>query len=356
MKPYVAEENPSPTSYRKGPTTPNTVCAAATRPNITANATNARCRNASPRTRPAARRSIGDRRSAAGFPATPRRPELRRLRSAPPAPRTPVARTRTGMMKPPTAGAITGAEPHAAPSSPRTETSLAPRKQSAATVAANNRHVPAPRPCRKRNPIIIGRLSASAQPMLVSVINPSPANSTRLRPIASAISPAGNTTSAMPKHVGGDGVLHQGVGRREVLGDLGQRGSVDVEGDLFEGADQKQDADDSPGGGRAPLAQDLDLLAWQREGRASPAMRLASDSPSSVVTCGGVTSKLRRSGTGVVLVRTTAEKPISALCALCSRASAEAGIHRRGGRQVSGSGRPTSPGRRSSGRRTSRRR
>src|SRR6185312_10672786 len=42
MKPYVAEGYPSPTSYRKGPTTPNTVCAAATRPNITANATNAR--------------------------------------------------------------------------------------------------------------------------------------------------------------------------------------------------------------------------------------------------------------------------------------------------------------------------
>src|ERR1700722_17027644 len=34
---------------------------------------------------------------------------------------------------PPTAGAMTGASPHAAPSTPDTEVSLAPRKQSAAT-------------------------------------------------------------------------------------------------------------------------------------------------------------------------------------------------------------------------------
>jgi hypothetical protein len=81
---------------------------------------------------------------------------------------------------------------------PSTETSLAPRKQSAATVAANNRQDPAPTPCRNLKPSIAGRLSAAAQPMLVNSITPSPASSTRLRPIASATRPTGSTITAMP--------------------------------------------------------------------------------------------------------------------------------------------------------------
>ena len=156
-------------------------------------------RSASPSTPAAARRSIGVRRSGSSVSGSAT--ATSKVTEATTAANT-TNTTRhdaTCTMKPPTAGASTGAAPHAAPSMPSTDTSLAPRKQSAAIVAASRRHVPAPMPCTNRSPSSMGIAVATAQPTLVTIIRLSPVSSTRLRPIASAISPMGNTTRAIPR-------------------------------------------------------------------------------------------------------------------------------------------------------------
>ena len=92
---------------------------------------------------------------------------------------------------------------------------------------------------------------ATAQPTLVTIIKLSPVSSTRLRPIASAISPMGSTTRAIPRTYAVT-VFCASAFEDAKCAAIWERRRVHVEADLLEGSDDGQHGDEAPARASAP--------------------------------------------------------------------------------------------------------
>ncbi len=184
--------------YRNGLTTPNVSWAAPITPNTRTKHTKTRLRTAPTTVRALDRTSMGERAAAASISGR----AIATMAAAPAASlaiNTKTARQETNWTsRPPTPGASTGASPHAAPSTPETDVSRAPEKQSAATAYVTTMHVHAAAPCTTRSANSTPMLGAIAQPTLVRTTTDRQASSTGLRPRASDSTPIGMNARLIP--------------------------------------------------------------------------------------------------------------------------------------------------------------